>query len=104
MSYIHATYDQGIELSVEVMSQPRLDTYTDAVWGGDFESAKSTNSYVSGFDADDGCSLAMTDWASKLQTVVALSSGEAEYVSAAACRCTSSSRSSSSTRSCGACG
>ena len=48
--------------------------YSDADWGGDIETRRSTSGYV--FVLNEGC----ISWRSKKQRTVALSSTEAEYM------------------------
>ena len=69
MAYVSGTATHGVEFSVEVSNDTAvLNTYTDADWGGDFETARSTSAHVSGFDGHNALTLAMFGWASKLQT------------------------------------
>lgn len=51
-----------------------LSGYSDSDWAGDHDTRRST----SGYDFNVGC--AVISWSSKLQSTVALSSCEAEYV------------------------
>ena len=85
MCYVNDNLDQGIELSRAVHQDGddtslQMDGYTDADHAGDFETAKSTNGWATGHDRRNAVTLSYIDWGSKLQTGVALSTGEAEYV------------------------
>eukprot|EP00253_Pinus_taeda_P006250 PITA_06250 len=55
--------------------------YTDSDWAGSVDDRKSTSSYV--FHMGSG----VISWASKKQSIVALSTAEAEYVAATAAAC-----------------
>ena len=82
---IQMPYMTGIELSREATGKNdtlTVDTYTDADLAGDLATSESTNGWASGHDERDGYTHAYVEWGSKLQTVVALSTGESEYVSA----------------------
>ena len=82
MCYIAATLTQGLEMRMKVENHNtterlRVETFSDSDYAGDLETARSTNGWTSGFDSFDGVNLAFVDWGSKLQTVVALSTGDA---------------------------
>ena len=59
-------------------NKPDLHGYSDADWGGDRDSCKSTSGYI--FLLNNGA----ISWSSKKQTCTALSTMEAEFVSSAA--------------------
>ncbi|GAU34193.1 hypothetical protein TSUD_162940 [Trifolium subterraneum] len=77
LRYIRGTMDYGILFpSTDKGKQCKLITYTDSSWCGDIEDRKSTTGYVFLLGG------APTAWSSKKESVVALSSCEAEYVAA----------------------
>ncbi|MCI46656.1 hypothetical protein A2U01_0067897 [Trifolium medium] len=61
--------------------QCKLTAYTDSNWCGDADDRKSTARYVFLLG---GAPIA---WCSKKESVVALSSYEAEYIAASLCAC-----------------
>lgn len=71
MRYLRGTID--MELSFHGPLQP-LVGFTDSDWAGDVETRRSTAGYV--FNVGSG----VISWSSKRQSVVALSSCEAEYM------------------------
>lgn len=79
LRYIKGTINQG--LFYESSKDSKLVGYTDSDYGGDPDERKSTSGYMFHIGS------AAFSWSSKKQTVVALSSCEAEYVAAAACAC-----------------
>nr|GEY96230.1 copia-type polyprotein [Tanacetum cinerariifolium] len=79
MRYIQGTLDFGIWY--ERGGKGELKVYADSDYVGDLNDRKSTTGYVVLWDG-----VAIT-WASRKQSIVALSSTEAEYVAAAACAC-----------------
>lgn len=58
-----------------------MEVFTDSDFAGDWNDRKSTSGYLVRWDG------AAITWSSKKQSIVALSSTEAEYVAAAACAC-----------------
>ncbi len=70
---------QSINLKLEISANTKgkLVGYVDADWAGDMTDRKSTSGYIFQFGGS------AISWSSKKQTSVALSSTEAEYVSAA---------------------
>ena len=66
--------DYGLKFEASSDEEFKLCGYADADWAGDVTSRKSTTGYV--FQLGN----ATISWKSKRQTVVALSSTEAEYV------------------------
>lgn len=80
LRYIAGTYEYG--LWYENGKEVKLEGYTDSDWAGSFDDRKSISANV--FTVGSS----VVTWSSKKQRVVALSSTEAEYVSAneAACQ------------------
>jgi hypothetical protein len=76
LRYIKGTTDYG--LCFVKKESGDLQGYTDSDWAGSVDDAKSTSGYVFSFGS------AVFSWNSKKQEVVAQSSAEAEYISAAA--------------------
>lgn len=72
MRYLKGTSGNRLEYSQE--GNPQLTGYTDADWGGDADTRKSTTGYV--FNKMGGA----ISWNCKRQEVVALSTCEAEYI------------------------
>lgn len=80
LRYIRGTVDLKLVFN-ENVNAPPVSTYVDADFGTDEFDRKSTSGYiVNAF----GCPVM---WSSKKQTVVALSSTEAEFVAATAATC-----------------
>jgi len=85
MAYMNGKLKQGLELSMpvkwdaDVQNTTDLQGFSDADWGGDLETSKSTSGWATGYDNFDGLTHCYLDWGSKMQTAVALSTGEAEY-------------------------
>lgn len=80
LRYIKQTMHYGLRFPVGKPILPSsLRAAVDADWGGCTQSRKSTTGYIF---AVNGSPIF---WKSKLQTIVALSSGEAEYVAISAC-------------------
>lgn len=79
LRYIKGTLDYGLVYSSS--NEFKLVGYSDSDWGGDSDDRKSTTGYV--FYLGD---TAFT-WSSKKQSVVALSTCEAEYVTATSSVC-----------------
>ena len=79
MRYIQGTLDDGIWYKRG--GKGRMECYTDSDFAGDLTDRKSTSGYVIMWDG------AAVSWSSKKQSIVALSSTEAEYVAAASCAC-----------------
>jgi len=74
LSYLRGTLDVGITYGSVNAKAANLIGYSDADWGGDVETRKSTGGYV--FTLNGG----PISWSSKRQSTVALSSTEAEYM------------------------
>uniref|UniRef100_A0AAV1T0V2 CCHC-type domain-containing protein n=1 Tax=Peronospora matthiolae TaxID=2874970 RepID=A0AAV1T0V2_9STRA len=70
--FIQGTRTYGIEF--QATSDDKLQGYSDADWAGDVEARRSTSGYA--FVMNNGC----ISWRSKKQSIVALSSTEAEYM------------------------
>ncbi|GAU30981.1 hypothetical protein TSUD_104950 [Trifolium subterraneum] len=82
LRYIRGTMDYGILFpSTYKGKQCKLIAYTDSSWCGDIEDRKSTAGYVFLLG---GAPIA---WSSNKESVVALSSCEAEYIAASLCAC-----------------
>ena len=75
MRYLKQTIDVKLEISGS--AENSLIGYVDADWGGDTSDRKSTSGYL--FKLGNNS----ISWSSKIQASVALSSTEAEYISAA---------------------
>jgi hypothetical protein len=74
--YVAGTLEQGLTYRAKSLNPLRLVAYSDADWGGCVRSGKSTTGmalFLAG---------AVVDWTSRRQTIVALSSAEAEYIAA----------------------
>lgn len=77
LRYLRGTVDYGLFFSaIKTSEGDVLQCYSDSDFGGDTETRKSTTGYVLTF-----CGTAI-DWFSRRQSVVALSTAEAEYVAA----------------------
>ncbi|OJT02422.1 Copia protein [Trametes pubescens] len=75
--YLKGTRDYILTVGGSGTSQPLA--YCDADWGNDPDTAKSTSGYA--IFIGQGC----VSWSAKKQTVVALSTGEAEYYAGVHC-------------------
>jgi len=69
--YLALTPDLGLHYYLD---KPKMAGYTDADWGGDISTRRSTTGYIFLFRGT------LIAWNSKLQKTVALSSCEAEYM------------------------
>ena len=78
LRYLAGTRNNGIEYKSDGTHHVLLHGYADADWGGDHDSRRSTTGFI--FKIADGA----ISWSSKLQHTVALSTAEAEYLSAGA--------------------
>ena len=76
LRYIKGTFDHGLWYMKGDIN--RLQGYADSDWAGCLDDSKSTSGYAFSFGSGAFC------WNSKKQDVVAQSSAEAEYISAAA--------------------
>ena len=79
--YLRGTSKQRLVYSSPPSASPSLHQLTgwsDADWAGDIDTRRSTSGYI--FQLDSSCLLS---WQSRKQTIVALSSTEAEYIAAA---------------------
>ncbi|GJV64548.1 retrovirus-related pol polyprotein from transposon TNT 1-94 [Tanacetum coccineum] len=79
MRYIQGTLDYGIWYKRG--GKGKMEVFTDSDYAGDLNDRKSTSGYSVLWDG------AAVSWSSKKQSIVALSSTEAEYVAAASCAC-----------------
>nr|GEV17079.1 putative RNA-directed DNA polymerase [Tanacetum cinerariifolium] len=79
MRYLQGTLDYGIWYRRG--GKGKMEIYADSDFAGDLTDRKSTSGYVILWDG------AAVSWSSKKQSIVALSSTEAEYVAAASCAC-----------------
>ena len=75
LRYIKGTLNFSLKFESIGEMQIRLSGYADADWAGDVDTRKSTSGYVFRIGSST------VSWSSKRQTVVALSTTEAEYVS-----------------------
>ena len=76
LRYLKGTQDFGICFNGSESAEVRLNGFVDADWAGDLGSRKSQSGYV--FQLCGG----PISWVSKKQSVVALSTTEAEYIAA----------------------
>ena len=74
LRYVQGTLDYGIEYAKQ--KSVTLMGFCDADWGGSEDDSRSTSGYAFGFGSG------VFSWASMKQNSVALSTAEAEYVSA----------------------
>jgi hypothetical protein len=74
LRYVQGTLDYGIEYTRG--KSATLIGYCDADWGGSEDDSRSTSGYAFSFGSG------VFSWASVKQSTVALSTAEAEYVSA----------------------
>lgn len=79
LRYIQGTIDYGIWYKKG--GKGGIKVFTDSDYAGDLNDRKSTTGHLVLWDG------AAVTWSSKKQSIVALSSTEAEYVAAAACAC-----------------
>ena len=79
LRYIKGT--TNFDLYYTVSNDYKLLGYSDSDWGGDIDDRKSTSGFV--FYIGD---TAFT-WMSKIQSIVTISTCEAEYVAATSCVC-----------------
>lgn len=78
MCYIHGTLNYRIEYSAKAaLPVPQMfHTYSDADYGSNIDNGKSTSGYLILIGGG------AVNWSSKLQTIVAMSTTEAEFVAA----------------------
>lgn len=79
LRYVNATRNLGISYNANNSEDEELIGYTDSDYAGDVETRKSTSGFVIMY-----CGRPIS-WCSKKQSVIALSSTEAEYIAAAEC-------------------
>ncbi|GAB2284320.1 hypothetical protein Dimus_039661 [Dionaea muscipula] len=79
LRYLKGTLSYGLWYSFFSSSEFTLTGFSDSDWGGDFDSRKSTTSFL--------FCLGETSftWVSKFQPIVPVSSSEAEYVAITSC-------------------
>lgn len=75
LRYLKGTRNHGIRLGGTDSNEP-LAIYSDADWGEDRDTRRSTSGYAA------YCFGSLVSWSSKLQSTVALSTLEAEYMAA----------------------
>ena len=83
LRYLQGTKDLGIVYEASgdsIGQQPSLVGFSDADWGGDIDTRRSTTGYLFMIEETGG----VVSWGSKLQPTVALSSAEAEYMAVCA--------------------
>ena len=73
--YLNDPKSKDLALVYKAQSTPTLVSYSNADWGGDFTTRKSTTGYIFFLNKQ-----APISWRSILQKSVALSSCEAEYI------------------------
>ena len=73
--YLKGTLDYGLKFEAQDQADVTIQGFADADWGGDITARKSTSGYILQLGN------ATVSWKIKKQTIVALSSTEAEYVS-----------------------
>ena len=80
LRYLQGTKDLSLvyEANKDDCGKPSIVGFSDADWGGDHDTRRSTTGYL--FKLGGGA----VSWASKLQPTVALSSAEAEYMAVCA--------------------
>ena len=76
MRHLKGTLDYGLKFEAKDQADISIQGLADADWAGDVATCKSTSGYV--FQLGN----ATVSWKTKKQAIVALSSTEAEYVSA----------------------
>nr|GFC33100.1 putative RNA-directed DNA polymerase [Tanacetum cinerariifolium] len=79
LRYLQGTSNYGIWYKRG--GEGKMEVFTDSDFGGDADDYKSTSGYVVLWDG------AIVAWQSKKQSIVTLSSTEAEYVAASMCAC-----------------
>ena len=78
LRYLKGTADLGLRYTVDGTEGDKLTAFCDADWAGDLDERKSTSGYVLMLS---NCAVS---WKSKKQTVIALSTAEAEYIALSA--------------------
>jgi hypothetical protein len=87
-SYLVSTRSYGLDLTLSKQSTTNttskainLEGISDADWGGDIDSRKSTTANIFTLNNKDNSNSSIAiSWLSKLQKIVAISSAEAEYI------------------------
>ncbi|XP_065064749.1 uncharacterized protein LOC135690977 [Rhopilema esculentum] len=79
MRYLKGTLDYGLKFEAQDKGNIELHVYADADWAGDVDTRKSTSGYL--FQIGN----ATISWRTEKQTIVALSSIEAEFVLSVLC-------------------
>uniref|UniRef100_A0A0A9X817 Retrovirus-related Pol polyprotein from transposon TNT 1-94 n=1 Tax=Lygus hesperus TaxID=30085 RepID=A0A0A9X817_LYGHE len=79
LKYVKATADLGVNYIIDSDCPEKLVAYCDADFAGDVDSRKSTTGFVIFY------SNGPVSWTSRKQPIVATSSTESEYISAAEC-------------------
>ncbi|KAF2323334.1 hypothetical protein GH714_034706 [Hevea brasiliensis] len=80
LRYLKGTADYGIWFLKKKKKEAKLEGYSDSDWAGCVDDSKSTSGYVFSFGSGVFC------WNSRKQEVVAQSTTEAKYISAAAAK------------------
>ena len=75
LRYLKGTLDYGLKFEAQDQAGITIQGFADADWAGDITTRKSTSGYI--FQIGN----ATVSWKTKKQSIVALSSTEAEYVS-----------------------
>jgi hypothetical protein len=77
MRYLKGTYNYGIFFASQGANQSGVHVYGDADFAGDIDRRRSTTGLFVMLDGNP------VSWSSKLQSIVATSTAEAEYIAAA---------------------
>ena len=79
MRYVAGTKNYGIFYPARPLTSLTMDASVDSDWGADVETRRSVTGFVVTINGSP------IYWRSKRQTIVSLSSGEAEYMALSSC-------------------